>query len=250
MKKLGIFILACFLIVGCSQKESPADMYKMVKDALKVTNEADGINMEFDMTIDMKVDEQAETMKIAGSMLMDLSTPEKVKYKMNMGMDMAGQTIEVLQYYNDGYLYVDMFGMKIKQEMSKEVALLQAETLNSTKQEFSEDLYKDAKLTKSGDDTVITMEVDGEMMSEESANLLEQFNMGALVGVNMEYGKVSIKSVINRDGAMSEQTLVLPVTISANGETVEMVMTMATKFKDIGQPVVVDFPDFSEFVSE
>lgn len=250
MKKIGLIIIACLLVGGCSQKPSPEEMFKMVEDARTVSNLEVGMNAEIEMNIKIKVDETEEEMKMTGAMVMDNSDPANLAYKISLGMQVQDQSIEIVQYYTDGYMYTDMLGMKVKQTMSMNDAMLQAQNISSASQQFNLEMFENAKLSKNGKQTVIMMDVPGEMMNEQSAALMEQFNLGELDGVDMEYGKVSVKHIIDENGYIEEEGMVIPVKVSANGQLMEMTMSMNLKYLNVGQPIVVEFPDFSDYIEQ
>ena len=247
MKKISILVLVCMLMGGCAAKVSPAEIYKMVNDAQEAIHQSEGMNAEIEMGIKMKIQEETQEMMINGELIIEDTKSEDMKFKMEMALEMDGQNMSIVQYYKEGYLYIDMMGMKAKQPMPYADALTQANSLNFSEGGFGEEMYENAKLSKNGEDSVVVLNVDGELMKELSAKMLEQFSMPGIDSVNVEYGKVSIRTVINKDGLLSEESVVLPMKMTVQEEVIELDMTMTMRYLNVGQPVVIEFPDFSDY---
>lgn len=111
MKKLGIALLALLVLAGCSRgnkafsKEEAKALYEAAVNTTS-QNKAD-----FEM---FTVSEEGES-----SVKMQFRNMENFS-KAEAYMEMSAEGLEMAYYLQNGAMYVDMFGMKVKTEISEE----------------------------------------------------------------------------------------------------------------------------------
>lgn len=111
MKKLLLILSVLLLLVGCGSAGNLND--DEVKDLFKTSMSAVESNTNVDLDMDTNSDEMVGKVKIQIRNIDDLE-------KAQAAMEMDAEGIQMSYYLDQGYLYMDMFGMKMKSKAEAE----------------------------------------------------------------------------------------------------------------------------------
>lgn len=151
MKKLALSLLAigCSLLtfISCSEEKDAFQLYSEMNQALEQVSSIQG-----SMDIDMKLTASKETLDLA--MDMDITAVKRSETDADLAMkiesDMAQLGSFTMQAYTkDGYMYLDMLGMKIKSPYdpsadSDESQLPMADSYNRAVIDFTTEAVKES----------------------------------------------------------------------------------------------------------
>lgn len=111
MKKLLIILGVLFLLVGCGSSGNLSD--DEVKDLFKTSLELEDINTNVDLAMDSNSDGMAAKINIKVRNIDDMNKAQAM-------MEMDAEELSMTYYLDQGYLYMDMFGMKVKSKVEDE----------------------------------------------------------------------------------------------------------------------------------
>ena len=135
-------------------------------------------------------------------------------------------------------------GEKIKVASTLEDAMSMA---NTTTGPLEEDIIQNIQATKENGVTTLSFSVDGTKMTDyvesQMAVMQDMTDMGEIA-----IGEVTGVMKINEEGYPTEVTMELPYTMTIEGETITVDMSIEMAYNNPGQPVTMNFPDFSAFV--
>lgn len=233
---VGILLLSSF--TGCSQTD-PKELYQGAVDKM---NKLEQVDMEMNMNMSMSA--LGETMNIVMDSHIQTAAEE---FLMESSVEIPGQGSAVTNvYYTDGYLYLDTQGQQIKAAASLEDAMSMLDTEDLS---IGEDLeiVQELKAETENDVTTLYFTIDGSQMTDFVTDQTASLQDGeSMEGVTV--GEVTGTMTLNRDGYATELTLDMPFSMTVEGETIEVQMTMELVYHNPGQPVTMSFPDFSSYV--
>ena len=152
----------------------------------------------------------------------------------------ASINMPVKYYYTDGVYYMNMGDEKVKMEMSLEDAIAQMGGLDDMMQQ-SEPLCLIDSITRAGNRITVTYSASG--MSGLVDTVLDSMNMDELLaGIGMEFDDIdaSVTVVNNR---LESMDMSAAVTVTAEGQTVQMTMDMTYEVNATGNSVRVQLPN-------
>ena len=233
---VGILLLASF--AGCSQAD-PKELYQGAVDKM---NELEEIDMEMNMDMSMSV--LGETMNFVMDSHIQTVAEE---FLMESNVEIPGQgSVATNVYYTGGYLYLDTQGQQIKVAASLDDAMSMLDTEDLSIGEDIE-IVQDIEAETENGVTTLHFTIDGSQMTDfvtdQTASLQDGESMEG-VTVNEVTGTMTL----NSDGYATELTLDMPFSMTVEGETITVQMTMELIYHNPGQPVTMSFPDFSSYV--
>lgn len=245
MKKFLALLTAAVLAVSMTACASqPSDPKALYKEAVAKTGKLESIDMDMKVTMDMTAAGENVTITTTTGIQLDqsASTP---KLAMKSNVEMPGQgNVELMMYYADGYLYLESNGQKIKQAASSEDALSGAAGM--AVEEIEEQAFKDLKMDTKDGVTTITFTADGAQMTEYVQTLLTSSQTVATAD-ELKISDVTGTVTVNKDQYITGMTMNIPLTMTVSGQEVTCNMALEITYKNPGQPVNIDFPDFSEY---
>ena len=248
MKKFTALLLTILFLLSMTscalgEKLSAYDQYMK---AAKALNEAGSMETDITSVIKMTMGDESQTMGMDGSLKLIVNSETDIDFEMTMDMDLFGQTIPVLYYYTDGFMYMDMMGIQMKLPLPMEKALEQAggtETLD-----FDESAVKDVTTETVDGETIIKFKLDASaitaVLEDQIADLA-----GSLEDADIDYnfGDVDLKIVIGSDKNLKSHSLAYSFTMEMDGEEVACEMDMTMDIVKIGN-VTIDFPSFDGYM--
>ncbi len=253
MKQKSIIALLAalfiFSISACGSEAASA--LEVYNSALAKNEELTSVDLNMKLDMDMVVGE--EKMTINSNSAIKLENPES-NLKMDMKMDMnlsgiadagaAPEQITIQAYYSDGFYYMDMLGMKVKQAMDLEAISAQTENLAGM-EPLPEEILKDIKLEQSGDYQTLTFTGNGEALTEYIMGYMGQMkdfvNIGDSQGITIK--EVSGVLYVNKEGYIDRQEMNISMNVTVEGESVDMDMKMDMIYNQPGKQVTVELPD-------
>ena len=248
MKKGLSILLAltlCLLMAACGggQKEvEPAALYK------SAVAQMDKENMAATMLINADVETGGITTNVTMDMNMAMKkTGEDATMAMEMSIGAQGMTMDMAVYVADGYSYVNVFGMKVKQAVEdSETDLYGQFSGMSGGMLLDESALTIEKAEQQGGNTVISFTVAKDKLDE----LLQLLNSQLVNGAsNIQVGSVSGTVTIGSNEQLVGETLEIVYSMEINGETAKATMTMEMKDIAFGDNVTVELPeDLDEYL--
>lgn len=254
-KRLAALLMAALVGVsaaGCAKKD-PETIYK---EAMEKANEANGLDAAVNMTMTMKQGEDSLNMDAVMDMKMSGLKEGDFKYSTEGSFEVMDNPISMKQYYADGYQYIDMMGMKIKQAVELDEIMEQARSLSNSGNmglEYIENLTAEEK----DDQTVLTYTVNAEKMKDLTQEYMNSM-MGAFgsageemealfEGLDFSLNSADGTMTVNKEGYPTAYHMNMDMDLSMEGETVNMVIGMDYQLNNPGQEVEVTIPDTSDY---
>lgn len=200
-------------------------------------------SMDTDVNYVMSVSTEGVTIdaKMNLNMKMKNVTGGNLQFVASGSMNMLGFDLPVNMFYTDGYYYMDMMDMKVKQAMPMEEALTEA----SVNAEIDTSMMQDMQMRKDGENTILTYVVDAAVMNGYLENIL-----GSNPALSNSQAQISFKIhssngevVINKDGYYTSQKVYMDMDMTmidmsvGEVETVNLKMDMTMNINNPGQPV-------------
>lgn len=243
MLSVLLCVVLVFAFAGCQKSVDPKQAYQQ---AAAKSKELKSTNVSVTMDFNGKVDEQS----LEGNVSMDFKSVPKeednMDLEMKMNMKVLGVTVEIPMYYTDGYLYMEAMGQKIKAKM--DLSKVQSDMANQADlQVLSQDFFKEITPQAEGDATRYTFTGDPEKLGDIIKSLFNQLGDSAQESVDYKVTKADGSFVIDKNGYISEQTLNMVLSATADGQTGEVTMNQTIKFNQPGETVTIEFPNFTGF---
>ncbi|WP_373163047.1 S-layer homology domain-containing protein [Agathobaculum sp. Marseille-P7918] len=193
--------------------------------------------MDLTMPLNMKVDANQENMdqsKIA------MTGTVKINVDESMVEQGAPTTItqDIAYYYTDGVYYVNMGDQKFKMDMSVEDVMSQMGDL--TGMQSSEPLCLIEAIDQSGSDMTVTYSSSGMNALVNSVLANMGMDMSSL-DVQIKFENVSSKVTIS-NGDMKNMNLAMKMSMTAEGQTMTLNMTMDCAVNGLGDSVKITLP--------
>ncbi len=221
------------------QAEGPS-AYELYTQAEQKMNDLE--TAEYNLNIAMNINAEGQSMDMTmGGNMKQVKTGEgdadfDLAFNMNMDMSAMGQgSMDVNMYYTNGYLYYDMGELgQMKAAMDIETAEEQMNTEGMA--ELEESWIKESSV----DGNTIHLLVDGTKMSEYVGVAAD--SLQGLPEDAMTIGDVTIDLTTDAEGMPTTYRMVLPITVSAEGQTMTMNMDMTMDIVAT-EGVVIEFPE-------
>ncbi len=201
------------------------------------------------------------TASLDGVKVLDMTMPMQIKSDMNMeNMDQstmamtgdihvevsealvgedAENTIdqEIAFYYTDGVYYMDMGAQKVKMDMSFDDAVSQMGDLSAMQQ--TEPLCLIESIEQTGDAMTVTYSSSG--MNALIGSVMQTMGMDA-TAVDVKMDQVETQVTVE-DGAIKAMDLDMQMSVTAEGQTITLAMTMDCTINGLGDDVTITLPD-------
>lgn len=245
MKKVLALVLSAAMalsLTACGGSSKPKDPKEVYSAAVKKNAELKSMDMSSKMNMKITMGEQTLDMDMDMNILMEQVNTDKMKYYAETKTASDGESMDMTIFYTDGYYYMDVMGQKIKAPMDLEKMMEQVEE-NSVGGEIDVEWMKEIGLKEDGDNQIITFTADPAKMDSFMKEYMS--TLGAADG--MEDMEMTIKDVtgeyvINKEGYYTAVKMTMDVDVSAQGETMNMVMDMDATINNPGKEVTVTLP--------
>ena len=203
-------------------------------------------NMDVGLQMNMQMSAQGTTIDVGmtGDMKIQNADSAQMQYIMDMNMNMLGMDIPVTTFYTDGYMYMDMYGQKLKMPMDYQEAL---EAAQSMQMSYGDDMsyIQDVSVVDNEDGTrTIYYAMDGAQMT--SMVQMSQNLMGTTGAVaNTADTSISLcKAEVTLDGAgtILQQRVLMDMSVAVEGTPVDYTIFMEMNTKNPGQTVSFTLP--------
>ena len=251
-------VMLVFAMVGCGggageEKEKVQDKPKDAKVVLTEATEKmqDIESMDISMLMDMSMEIGGEVVKMQMETGVQVQNQGKETMKMAMPMTMKmlsqGVTMQMNMYYTDGYCYMDMLGSKVKIPM-KVAEMMEGMQEGTAATDISIEGMTELKMEEKEDSIVITFVGDTEKMLEYSKSIMESMqSMNGVESTDVTLDEIKGSIMLDKAGNMKEQVVDMKMTMTVEGEAVTTTANTTITYNSIGEDVVVDLPDFSEY---
>lgn len=250
-KKLAVLtatLLALGMAVsGCSNGPSAEEQFQAALDKSAALTSMDSTvtttstmtvgedSMEIGVDLDLKIT--------------DLNT-ESMKMSMIGTTSMMDTSFDMASYYSDGYFYMEMMGQKMKTPMDLEGAMAQVSS-NTALADMAKDVYKDIKMTESGDNKVFSYIGDTTKLKDYTDEVLastaQSIGATGTEDMTMTIDKMEGTVTVNKDGDIVAQNATMNYTMTVQGQEMKMEMVMDMVMNNPGQAVEIELPDLTDF---
>lgn len=239
MKKILVVLLSVLLLAGCTAKDTPTtnnntgngevNVVELYEKGFNDLAKADSFHMRMNMdTPEAKI-------------VMEILVKENNNNPM-MYMDMrAGETLDQMEsmmkmYLVDKISYIDFMGEKVKTDASSEIEAIM-------------DQYKGSQVTSSLPTTVNEKDfsTDSEGNYVYTLPQSELNSVNSLVGDELGASGVDTASASVKDAKIIMSPEGQIKSINMEMETQGVAMTLVMEYVAIGESVVIDLPDFSDY---
>ena len=210
----------------------PAALEAYLAD-MKMSMTMEGVSIDTNMDMNMKV-RGAQT--------------GNLEFVADGSMTMLGSDIPFQMFYTDNMYYMDMMGMKMKQEMPLDEALDQvASNLESVDMDLA--MMKDMAMTTEDGNTVLTYGINTDNMNSFLNGIVGDMDTlynGYTVSYNIR--SASGKAIVDQNGYYVKEDMSLDMDMvmtdseTGESETVSYVMEMHMNINNPGQEVKFELP--------
>lgn len=185
------------------------------------------MNAYLDMSINMSAGMETLAMRLEMNMRANhMTDPNLMKFLVYMRAAVDDEQMTMSVYYEDGYAYIDMGGIRIKGPLDMAAALETAmKTSNMFDHSQNTDLIKDLSLRAEGEYRVLTYTMDDAKMNAYMRQVWEM--MGLYLYQDMDINIHDIKGayIVNQEGYYVKATIQMNMDLTVEGETVRTVIT-------------------------
>ncbi|WP_313155916.1 DUF6612 family protein [Lacrimispora sp.] len=245
MKKCLLLFLALattLSLAACKGEKDPKVLYD---EASKKTSELASMDVISVINMQMTQGEDTTDIKMDLDMKMADINTEKMRYLAQGTTSFMDQNLDILMYYENGYYYMDSMGQKVKYAMDLDAIMKQVK--QSTEGASVDSTYlKDITAKKDGANQVLTFNVDAEKMDAYVQDMMAQLGTN-MDGVTYSIKEASGEATVNKDGYFTSSKIKMSLEMSAQGETIAMVMDTDSTYNNPGQTVEVTAPDLEGY---
>lgn len=250
MKKVLALVLSAAMalsLTACGGSAKPKDPKEVYTAAVKKNGELKSMDMTTKMDMAMKMGEESVNMAMDMDIQMDQINTDKMKYYASTKTTADGQTMDMVIFYTDGYYYMDAMGQKIKYQMDLEAMMEQVNQSTSTG-DLDVEWLKELALKEDGDNQILTFTADPAKMTDYVDEMMAGMAANAqLDDMEMTINSVSGEYVINKDGYYTAMKMTMDIDMSAQGQSLNMVMNMDATINNPGKEVTVTIPSTDGF---
>lgn len=210
-------------------------------------------NMYLNLNMVMSDGAQTMDMNMAMNMLCkNMTQPDKIQYLSKNIMTVGGQQMNYVMWYNDGYSYMEAEGQKVKVKADVQDTMATALNFASTMGSSSE-LFSDLSMTTEGDTRILNYRFDDTKMNNLMTQMFNSMGLESLLsgsGIQMNIHDVKGSYILTPDNFYSSATISMNMDMTADGETLSVIVAGTISVLDQGKPVVIEFPDSTGFVEQ
>lgn len=253
MKKLSVVLLALLMLVGCGKK-SDIDTLELINKAFSGTEQKETGAFELALDYDMSDSENEMSLKMEGLVRQE----RKIDVEAIRNQDFSGINIELIGtldmasfgtkmdmsfYMNEGVMYADLLGSKIKvdlKDFKDEIndALENVEGEESKPLQFTEEDLKDFKIT----------EEDGYVRYTLKEKAVKRVLDSAKSNINNEtldnvFENLELSIDVNNDGTLRA----VEMTIVGNEDGMKQNISFTMTSMDLKDARKIEFPEFKGY---
>ena len=230
-------------MAACGKKQTPQEIYDI---AAQKNAELTSMDMTSDTTILMKQQGLEMTQTVKADMKMDQLNTDNIQFLMNATTALAGQSIDMVNFYTDGYYYMETSGQKIKAPF--DLAKMTEQIRQSTGvTDFTSADMKELSVKKSGGNQILTYTVDPEKVVNMMDSVYKTMGIDESLGGQMKVHEMSGELTVNKDGFYSSMKSFMKLEVTVQEQTISMDMTMDATINNPGKPVEFTLPSTDGF---
>lgn len=218
-----------------SEQMSAASKSDMTMNIAATVDMSDVQVVKLDMPLNVKTDMDLEQMDQS-----KMAMTGKLKMELNEALVEPGTetTIEqdIAYYYTDGMYYMNAAGQKFKMPLSFEEAMAQMGDLAAMQK--TEPICMIEAIEKSGSTSTVTYSASG--MNGMIDSVLQSMGM-TTEDMGMKIDDMSAKVTVS-NGAIKDMDIAMQLTMTVEGQTMTMDMTMDCTINKLGDSVTVTLP--------
>ncbi len=223
------------------------DARQRLQAALEREKAQNTANLDADMLINMQIAMEGLTMDInmTGNMKMKNGDSADMQYLMDLNMNLLGQDMSLQSFYTDGYMYMDMYGMKMKTPMDYTAAMESAQSSGMTT--GLADVYDMAYIQNvsavdnANGTTTIYYTIDGTKMNELLQIILSNSAVNDTLA-DMSLGTCKSELTMDAAGNVIQERVLMDMGTTIDGTAVNYHIFMEMNIKNPGQPVNFSLP--------
>lgn len=206
-------------------------------------------SLEADTSYIMDMEMQGISMEMGMDMEMKMTgiRSGNLQYVMSGTMEMLGTEMPVTAFYKDGWYYMDMLDMKMKQPMDYAAAI---ETLNDSTgaAEVSVAMMRNMKVSQDGENTVLTYNVSESVLNSYMETALAQTSGAGTSIVSYRINAANGSATIDKNGYYAQEKVIMDMEMSVydpktdTSSKARYTVDMTSNYKNMGQPVTITFP--------
>ncbi len=248
MKKRYLAVMTA-LVLGLSPLPVSA---QAVDDPVEVLNQAvektsSLPSLEVQASVDINAASGGEIFYLPLGMQVKVEGVDTGDLKMQLYATLSpeGETVEVNSWYTDGCIYVDVMGTKVKYPLD----LTSDQIITGISPEFDRDDFQDISGEVTGDGTQITFSMDGGALTQKSSSFLDELAGGLLedMDVALSIQDINGRATVNAEGYLTKGSLTLPLSITVNGDTLDLDLVVNLECPSPGEDVTVEIPSLDGF---
>ena len=247
-KMLGMLLVITMLLTACTSnptEETTEDVFAYYQIANELIEGLRTVEMRNELNIDIRIGEDEFSMPMINLVSANTISETEIEYAAAMIMPLDGGNSDAdlvtETYYKDGYMYMNMYGDKIKAAVPVED--IANEVLVSAALAFEREAIKSQSMVDSGDGKEITMTLDSDMMAETLAGITEslrgQIDMFGLM--EFTYSDINLSLVTDGDGRMKTFSFEFDMSFVMDGEDGRATFRTVNEILAT-ENVTVDFP--------
>lgn len=251
-------LLLCPMTSFAAQTEEAKAVYQEMMEKTQTMND---MNAYYDMSVkatgDMFKELEMDSLDMRIEMntrMQNLTNPSQLRFhafsRISMPALMGQQSMEFSMYYLDGYYYMDMMGQKIKTPMPLDEAMAE---VTSTSQMFDNSLeeFTDLTLRTEGENRILSYTMDAGKLNEQMRTILDASGMGSLYqGVSFNVSNIRGEYIVNPEGYYTKANILMDMSMTMEGETLNMSIVADVGIADPGQPVAINLPNPAEYTEQ
>ena len=218
----------------------PMSVYRAAQDKM---NAVDSMDASVVYKMSMSEADTAINMDMVMNLKLKGAQTGDIEFVSDGNMTMLGMEMPYSMFYTDGYYYIDMMGMKVKEAMPMAEALEDAQS-NMELVNVDENLMENMQMRTEGGKTVISYEVGMEEINSYLNQVMGTAGMEDLLGsVDYRINITNGEAVIDESGYCTSERIYMDMDMivtdpeTGASESLNCKLDMSLVYNNPGQPV-------------
>ena len=251
MRNIFAIIIGMLVFTGftaCDKTYDGKTAYELYELANEKSNSVKSMTVSMNGVIGIDINNLSMDTKIDGVVKMIIRSETDFDMKMDIITSVMGEQHEMNAYYIDGFMYMDLYGMKMKIPLDAEKA---AEMSYSQSLAFPESAVYKQSAKSEGEDIRISFTLRGDALNEILApiinNLTESMGTDDINIININ--DIYYKSLLAKDYTIKNYRMVFDAEMSSNtlGGNFKMSYDITAYISDIDSTIIIMPDDIDEY---
>lgn len=226
-------------------QENQEELAEIWRSASEKTAALRSIDVDYTMDTILQVGDEEGKTQAGTELRINHFAQEDMQCSWNTNMETAGQALEMITFYDDGYYYMALPDKKIKCVLSPEQMKDQVEA-KLYQWVLDSDWFTGLHAEEEAGGRVIRFTGEEEKVKEYLKRTMEQ-RKSNMANMEMELEKSTGEIVVNAEGYIERQLLEVEMKLLAGGAGAKVSMRMELIYHNPGQPVSIEFPSTDDF---